>query len=240
MLSLSHNRLRTIRVRSESGPSELNIGSNGLHNWNTGFNFYQYGNGMMKKLDMSNNSFESLIQPEWAEGLQVLHASDNMLANLSSTTLQGFINLTELHVANNRLLFISSTALSQLTMLQSLYLDGNALTSLLGGIFLNQAELVELSITNNQLSVLHPDYFIGLDSLERLYLAGNRLVRISSEMFQHIPGIASIDLSQNEIQIFDLVSCSDLLFNLQYLLLVNNSIQCGDSLLSPPANKICI
>ncbi|XP_038069452.1 leucine-rich repeat-containing protein 15-like [Patiria miniata] len=222
-LSLSHNRLRYFR--STAVWEEVNMSSNGLRAWER-ISYFIEGHAridLMKKLDISNNSFDSLIQPDWAEGLQILYADDNILPNLSSTTLQGFINLTELHLANNRLVFISSTALSQLTKLRSLYLDGNVLTSLFGGIFLNQTDLVEISITNNQLSELHPDYFLGLDSLERLYLAGNRLVYVKSEMFRQMPGLITMDFSKNTITVFDITNCS-LLINLQNVLLAHNSI----------------
>ncbi|XP_038068437.1 insulin-like growth factor-binding protein complex acid labile subunit [Patiria miniata] len=218
-LSLSHNRLQHVYAEL---PSKFEIASNGLREF-SGFRFFLPPEILMEELDMSNNSFDSLIQPEWAEGLHILNADYNKLANLSSTTLQGFINLTELHLANNRLLFISSTALSQLTKLRSLYLDGNALTSLLGAIFLNQADLVELSITNNQLSELYPDYFLGLDSLERLYLAGNRLVYVHSEMFRQMPFLTTMDFSKNKLKVFDLTNCS-LLGNLQNIMLAHNSI----------------
>ncbi|XP_038068608.1 leucine-rich repeats and immunoglobulin-like domains protein 2 [Patiria miniata] len=218
LLSLSHNRLQNFYADI---PSRLIIASNGLHELG-GWNFYKRGEALLEELDIRNNLFDSLVQPDWAEGLQILYADDNILANLSSTTLQGFVNLTELHLANNRLLFISSTALSQLTMLRYLYLDGNALTSLLGGIFLNQADLVELSITNNQLSELHPDHFLGLDSLERLYLAENRLVYVHSEMFRQMPGLTTIDFSSNKLEVFDIGNC--ILGNLAKLLLAHNSI----------------
>ncbi|XP_038069336.1 leucine-rich repeat and immunoglobulin-like domain containing-NOGO receptor-interacting protein 4 [Patiria miniata] len=220
VLSLSHNTLNTLSL---SVPFELNIASNGLNNFKNSFNLLRSGNTFMKKLYIKNNSFDSLVQPDWAEGLQILYADDNMLANLSPTTLQGFINLTELHLANNRLVFISSTALSQLTMLRSLYLDSNTLTSLLGGTFLHQAELVELSMTNNQLSVLHQDYFLGLGSLERLHLAGNRLVYVHTEMLRQMPGLTNMDFSNNTIDVFDITNCS-LLSNLQNILLAHNSI----------------
>ncbi|XP_038067362.1 leucine-rich repeats and immunoglobulin-like domains protein 2 [Patiria miniata] len=222
-LSLSHNRLRYFR--STAVWEEVNMSSNGLRVWER-ISYFIEGRAridLMQKLDISNNSFDSLIQPGWAEGLQILYADDNILANLSSTTLQGFTNLTELHLANNRLVFISSTALSQLTKLRSLYLDGNALTSLFGGIFLNQADLVEISIINNHLCDLHPDYFLGLDSLERLHLAGNRLVYVKSEMFRQMPGLVTMDFSKNTINVFDITNCS-LLINLQNVLLAHNSI----------------
>ncbi|XP_022105017.1 leucine-rich repeats and immunoglobulin-like domains protein 2 isoform X2 [Acanthaster planci] len=220
LLSLSHNRVRYLEART---PGELILASNGLHELDNGFRLFERENSLMEKLDIRNNSFDSLIQPDWAEGLEILHADDNLLANLSSTTLQGFVNLTELHLANNRLLFISPSALSQLTMLQSLYLDDNALTSLLGGIFLSQAELVELSITNNQISVLHPDYFTGLDSLERLHLAGNRLLYVHSVMFRHMPRLTTIDFSQNELERFDITNCN-LFSDLENVSLTENSL----------------
>ncbi|XP_022105038.1 leucine-rich repeats and immunoglobulin-like domains protein 2 [Acanthaster planci] len=235
LLSLSHNRLRNAYVQA---PNELIISSNGLLGFDNGFGVYQHENKFMEKLDVRNNSFDSLIQPDWAEGLKILYADDNMLTNLSSTTLQGFVNLTELHLANNRLLFISSTALNQLTMLRSFYLDGNALTSLFGGIFCTQAELVELSITNNQLSVLHPNYFIGLDSLERLYLAGNRLLYVHSVVFRHMPGLITSDFSHNELEIFDITNCS-LLSNLQYVLLDHNLIN-DSSYIRGPCNNLVV
>ncbi|XP_038068418.1 leucine-rich repeats and immunoglobulin-like domains protein 2 [Patiria miniata] len=219
LLSLSNNKLQTIGAPL---PAKFVIASNGLRAF-SGFDFFDRGETLMEELDISNNSFDSLIQPEWAEGLQILYADDNILANLSSTTLQGFINLTELHLANNRLLFISSTALSQLTKLRSLYIDGNALTSLFGGIFLNQADLVELSIASNQLSVLHQDYFFGLDSLERLYLAGNRLVYVQSEMFGQMLGLTMVDFSQNKLEVFEIKNCG-ILSNLKSILLAHNSI----------------
>ncbi|XP_033648006.1 leucine-rich repeat and fibronectin type-III domain-containing protein 5-like [Asterias rubens] len=185
----------------------------------------------MKRMDMSNNSFDSLIQPPWAEGLEFLNADTNLLANLSSTTLSGFVDLTELHVANNRLLFISSTALSQLTMLRSLYLDDNALTSLFG-VFFNQSILFELSITNNQLTTLHADYFMGLLSLKRLYLAGNQLTSVNMLMFQLVPEIINLDLSQNELQLVDLQDCALInLTNLQYLSLAHNLIHDAETIL---------
>ncbi|XP_033647624.1 phospholipase A2 inhibitor-like [Asterias rubens] len=158
-------------------------------------------------MDVSNNSLQSLIQPTWAEKVEFLNADTNLLANLSSTTLSGFVDLTELHVANNRLLFISPTALSQLPMLQSLHLDDNALTSLFGGVFFNQSNLVELSITNNRLTLLHTHYFMGLVSLERLYLAGNQLTSVNSQMFQLVPEIITLDLSRNELQLIDMQDC---------------------------------
>ena len=68
--------------------------------------------------------------------LEFLNADTNLLANLSSTTLSGFANLTELHVSNNHLLYITSSALDHLFKLQSLYLDGNEPdVSVCGSIF---------------------------------------------------------------------------------------------------------
>ncbi|XP_038068433.1 leucine-rich repeat-containing protein 15-like [Patiria miniata] len=221
LVSLSHNKLSTCTLTASS-LFELNVASNGLKGLQS-VDVHIRGGNNIRKLNVSNNSFDSFIQPDWAEGLQILYADDNILANLSPTTLQGFFNLTELHIANNRLVFISPTALSQITMLRSLYLDGNALTSLLGGIFLNKPDLVELSITNNQLSELHPDSFLGLDSLERLYLAGNRLVFVNSEMFWQMPGLTTMDFSQNKLEVVDFINCS-LLSNLQNILLADNSI----------------
>ncbi|XP_038068450.1 leucine-rich repeat-containing protein 4C-like [Patiria miniata] len=221
LVSLSHNKLGTCTL-TVSSLCEFNIASNGLNDLRS-VDVRVSGGNNMKKLNINSNSFDSLIQPGWAEGLQILHADGNILANLSSTTLQGFSSLTELHLANNRLVFISSTALSQLTMLRSLNLDGNALTSFLGGTFLNQAKLVELSITNNQLSELHPDDFLGLDSLERLYLPENRLVYVNPEMFRQMPGLTMIDFSYNKLEVFDITNCS-VLSNLTNLLLAQNSI----------------
>ncbi|XP_022105012.1 leucine-rich repeats and immunoglobulin-like domains protein 2 [Acanthaster planci] len=182
------------------------------------------GNNRFNRLVELHLDYNNIADPDWAESLQILYADDNMLANLSSTTLRGFVSLTELHLANNRLLFVSPTSLSQLTMLRSLYLDGNALTSLSGGVFLNLAKLIQLSITNNQLSVLHPDYFIGLDSLERLYLAGNRLFYVHSEMFRHIPRLIRVDLSQNELDVYDTTNCSRHT-SLQKVLLAHNLLR---------------
>ncbi|XP_038067184.1 leucine-rich repeats and immunoglobulin-like domains protein 2 [Patiria miniata] len=221
LVSLSHNKLTTLTLTVLS-LYELNIANNEFKDIQS-VDVRQSGGNNLKKLDISSNSFDSLIQPDWAEGLQILHADDNILANLSSTTLQGFSSLTELHLANNRLVFISTTALSQLTKLRSLYLDGNALTSFLGGVFLNQTDLVEISITNNQLSELHPDSFLGLDSLERLYLAGNRLVYAHSELFRQMPDLTTMDVSNNELEVFDIRNCSRLR-NLTNLMLANNSI----------------
>ncbi|XP_022105014.1 insulin-like growth factor-binding protein complex acid labile subunit [Acanthaster planci] len=219
-LSLSHSKLQVINIPV---PTKLIIASDGLNRLNNKLWTFQPGNKLIETLDIRNNSFDSLIQPDWAEGLQILHADDNILANLSSKTLKGFVDLKELHLASNRLLFISSTALSHLTMLRSLYLDGNFLTSLLGGIFLSQAELVELSITNNQLSFLHPDYFIGLNSLERLYLTRNRLLYVHSGMFRQMSRLNTLDISQNELNVFDSTNCS-FLNHLENLLLAHNSI----------------
>ena len=219
-ISLSHNRIWYMYLRSV--PITLNLDSNGLHHFDS---FYlNYGHDdIMKNMSLRNNSFDSLIQPDWAEDLEFLDADNNMLANLSTTTLQGFVNLTELHIANNHLLFILPSALSQLTMLRSLYLDGNALTSLFGGVFFNQSNLTELSMTYNQLTMLHPDYFIGLVSLERLYLEGNQLVSVNAEMFRQMPQIIMMDISKNVLQVFDLEDC-DPLTNLRNLSLAHNSI----------------
>ncbi|XP_038066999.1 insulin-like growth factor-binding protein complex acid labile subunit [Patiria miniata] len=235
LLSLSHNGLQHIKTPL---PTKFIIASNGLREF-SGFNFFQREETLLEELDIRNNSFDSLIQPEWAEGLQILYADDNILANLSSTTLQGFGSLTELHLANNRLMFISSTALSQLTKLRSLYLDGNALTSLFGEIFLKQGELVELSIANNQLHQLYPDYFLGLNSLERLYLAGNRLVYVQPEMFRQMPGLTTMDFSKNELEVFDITNCS-LLKNVTNLLLAHNSIHAASYILGHCNNLIVL
>ena len=219
-ISLSHNRLNRMYLRSV--PITLNLDSNGLHH----FDSLKLNNGqdvIMKNISLRNNSFDSLIQPDWAEGLEFLDADNNVLPNLSTTTLQGFINLMELHIANNHLLFILPSALSQLTMLRSLYLDGNALTSLFGGVFFKQSNLTELSMTYNQLTMLHPDYFIGLVSLERLYLEGNQLVSVNAEMFRQMPQIIMMDISKNVLQVFDLEDC-DPLTNLRNLSLAHNSI----------------
>ncbi|XP_071789739.1 uncharacterized protein [Asterias amurensis] len=226
-ISLNHNQLQSVYVYI-GATYTFNVGSNGLANWN-GTNIRDYY--AMKRMDMSNNSFDSLIQPPWAEALEFLNADTNLLANLSSTTLSGFVDLTELHVANNRLLFISPTALSQLSMLQSLYLDDNDLTSLFGGVFSNQSYLVELSITNNRLTMLHPDYFMGLVSLERLYLAGNQLTSVNAQMFQMVLEILTLDLSQNELQLVDLHDCALHLTNLQNLSLPHNKIHDTNTIL---------
>ncbi|XP_022105015.1 peroxidasin homolog [Acanthaster planci] len=225
LISLSYNRLQYVYVPA---PNELIIANNGLRGLNIGIWVYQRENNIMRKLDVRSNSFDCLIQPDWAEGLLILHANGNLLRNLSSTTLQGFVNLTELHLANNRLLFIYPTALHQLTLLRSLYLDDNALTSLFGGVFLNQADLLELSITNNQLSVLHPDYFFGLGSLERLYLAGNRLLDVNPEIFRLMPGLTTIDFSQNDLNIFDITDSNllEIFGALSRLELEGNPLQC--------------
>ncbi|XP_022090564.1 leucine-rich repeat-containing protein 15-like [Acanthaster planci] len=221
VVSLSHNELNTLSL---SIPLELNMASNGLTDFRHSFNLSRSRGRFMNKLDIRNNSFHSLRQPDWAEGLQILYADDNMLTNLSSTTLQGFSSLTELHLANNRLSFISSSALRQLILLQSLYLDDNDLASLQDGTFLSQAELKELSIKNNQLSVLRPNYFTGLDSLERLSVAGNRLLYVHADMFGRLtPELITIDLSQNEIIVFDITNCNRL-GNLQSVLLAQNSV----------------
>ncbi|XP_071810377.1 uncharacterized protein [Asterias amurensis] len=226
--SLNHNQLQSVSI--DASLDTLNVGSNGLSNWNS-FYISRYRN-TMKRMDMSNNSFDSLIQPPWTEGLEFLNADTNLLANLSSTTLSGFVDLTELHVANNRLLFISSTALSQLTMLRSLYLDDNALTSLFGGVFFNQSILFELSITNNRLTMLHSDYFMGLLSLKRLYLAGNQLTSVNMLMFQLVPEIINVDLSRNELQLVDLQDCPLVnLTNLQDLSLAHNLIRDAETIL---------
>ncbi|XP_071808044.1 uncharacterized protein [Asterias amurensis] len=228
-ISLNDNRLQQ-RVHTHYIPRIFNIGSNGLRNWNR-FEVRSYGD-TVKRMDLSNNSFDSLIQPHWARNVEFLNADTNLLANLSSTTLSGFVNLTELHVANNRLLFISPTALSQLSMLQSLYLDDNDLTSLFGGVFFNQSNLFELSITNNRLTMLHPDYFMGLVSLKRLYLAGNHLTSVNSQMFQLAPDILTLDLSRNELQQVDLQDCALInLTNLQDLSLAHNLIHDADTIL---------
>ncbi|XP_071784410.1 uncharacterized protein [Asterias amurensis] len=227
LLSLNHNQLQSVSI--DATPDTLNVGSNGLSNWNR-FYISRYRN-TMKRMDMSNNSFDSLIQPNWAEGLEFLNADTNLLANLSSTTLSGFVDLTELHVADNRLLFISTTALSQLTMLRSLYLDDNALTSLFG-VFFNQSILFELSITNNRLTTLHADYFMGLLSLKRLYLAGNQLTSVNMLMFQLVPEIINLDLSQNELQLVDLQDCPLINHtNLQDLSLAHNLIHDAETIL---------
>ncbi|XP_033627125.1 insulin-like growth factor-binding protein complex acid labile subunit [Asterias rubens] len=226
-ISLNHNQLLSVDLNI-GATDTFNIGSNGLANWDGIYIGDYYA---MKRLDMSNNSFDSLIQPPWAEALELLNADTNLLANLSSTTLSGFVDLTELHVANNRLLFISPTALSQLSMLQSLYLDDNDLTSLFGGVFSNQSYLIELSITTNRLTMLHPDYFLGLVSLERLYLAGNQLTSVNAQMFQMVPEILTLDLSQNELQLVDLHDCALHLTNLQHLSLAHNKIHDTNTIL---------
>ncbi|XP_071810376.1 uncharacterized protein [Asterias amurensis] len=227
-ISLNDNRLQ--RVHFHFCPSQLDIGSNRLQHLG-GFSIIRRHRDKVKRLDISNNSFDSLIQPLWAEGLEFLNADTNLLANLFSTTLSGFVDLTELHVANNRLLFISPTALSQLSMLQSLYLDDNALTSLFGGVFFNQSNLVELSITNNRLTMLHSDYFVGLLSLKRLYLAGNQLTSVNSKMFQLVPDILTLDLSRNELQLVDLQDCAFHLTSLQNLSLAHNLIHDPETIL---------
>ncbi|XP_071790608.1 uncharacterized protein [Asterias amurensis] len=218
IMSISHNQLQSVYVDGNVGI--FNVGSNGLSNWNNFSLFERYYHSHY--LDISNNSFNALIQPRWAKGLKFLNADMNLLANLSSTTLSGFVDLTALHVANNRLLFISPTALSQLSMLQSLYLDNNSLTSLLG-VFFNQSNLEELSITNNRLTMLHSDYFVGLLSLKRLYLAGNHLTSVNSQML--MPQILTLDLSRNELQLVDLQDCALNLTSLQDLSLAHNLIQ---------------
>ncbi|XP_071810378.1 uncharacterized protein [Asterias amurensis] len=229
-ISLNDNRLQQT-VHIHYTPRIFNIGSNGLRNWNR-FDIHPYGD-TVKSMDLRNNSFDSLlIQPNWARNVEFLNADTNLLANLSSTTLSGFVDLTELHVANNRLLFISPNALSQLSMLQSLYLDDNDLTSLFGGVFFNQSNLFELSITNNRLTMLHPDYFMGLLSLKRLYLAGNQLTSVNSQMFQLVPDILTLDLSQNELQQVDLQDCAFInLTNLQDLSLAHNLIHDVETIL---------
>ncbi|XP_038068443.1 leucine-rich repeats and immunoglobulin-like domains protein 2, partial [Patiria miniata] len=197
LVSLSHNRLSTCNLRA-SFMFELNIASNGLKDFKS-VKVHLSKNKDMNKLDISNNSFDSLIQPDWAEGLQILYADDNMLANLSSTTLQGFSSLTELHLANNRLVFISPTALSQLTKLLYLYIAGNRLVHVHSEMFRQVPGLTTMDFSENKLEVFDITNCLP-SNLSNLLLAYNSIHNISL-ILGHCDKLVVLDLSFNQIEV---------------------------------------
>ncbi|XP_050725676.1 relaxin receptor 2-like [Eriocheir sinensis] len=105
----------------------------------------------------------------------ILFLEDNLVEQLTVTTLRGF------------------------TALEALYLRRNRIRVIIGGAFVNQPRLLDLELNFNKITFIAQDAFRGLKSLVNLNLKGNPLLVMESGTLKQLSALDSLRLADMEL-----------------------------------------
>ncbi|NXE95944.1 LRC32 protein, partial [Menura novaehollandiae] len=166
---------------------------------------------------------------ELGQGIKHLELSNNLIQNLSGSSMPGFGQLEYLDVCFNQLEAVSATALARLPglrwlLLGSNHLDRNYLANGEAFRVLRNIEVLDLSV-NNLESHMASWYISNLTSLRVLDLSGNRMTKLLAGTFRSSPGLRRLDLSNNYIMEIQ-EGAFEPLEELEVLNLAWNSLHC--------------
>jgi hypothetical protein len=180
----SHNEISSIDVDAfflSDGLTELNLSSNRLTigAFRSQNSMTLFGLTALRSLDLSNNNFTELSQPDMLLSTRTtlveLDLSDNVIAWIADGALADLSTLESLDLSRNRIQSLTSRNFLGLTWLQRIDLSDNQLESLPDGLFAQCHRLRLLDLRRNTIRYISAEAFDGLDGLTDLLLDDNKL-----------------------------------------------------------------
>ncbi|KFQ35258.1 Leucine-rich repeat-containing protein 32, partial [Merops nubicus] len=169
---------------------------------------------------------------ELAQGVKHLELSNNLLQNLSGSSMPTFGQLEYLDVCSNLLEVVSATALARLPQLRVLLLGSNRLdrNPLANGRALHLLRNIEvLDLSANHLESHVVGWYISnLTQLRTLDLSGNKMTRLPAGIFRSAPRLRQLDLSNNYLLEIE-EGAFEALEELEVVNLALNSLHCISS-----------
>lgn len=173
-------------------------------------------NATGSKLDVDPSPFKPLSK------LTFLDLSNNNIANIRESMLEGLVNLKVLMLQHNNLARLWKSAnpggpvlfLKGAQNLKTLQMDSNGLDEIPEGALRGLSNLSELSLTNNLLNSLKDTVFDDLTSLRVLRLQKNLITTVKPEVFK-IP-MSNLSLLVMDKNPFD-CTCESILWFVTWL-----------------------
>ncbi|XP_072006045.1 platelet glycoprotein Ib alpha chain [Engystomops pustulosus] len=141
-----------------------------------------------------NLGLSKLPLDEIPKDTAILVLSSNSLKSLSTSSLQGFKDLTELEATDTGM---SSFIIDVSLRIEELNLANNSLTAIPEVSKLPGLTTVQLS--NNRISTIPKETFTGLTRLTRLELQHNQIHSLDEEVFMDLQSLKHLDLSYNNL-----------------------------------------
>lgn len=151
--------------------------------------------------ECSLTSLDDIDLKTFAEHLQILVLSGNLLQTIKPSWFVGFVQLTTLDLSGNQITVIDDpTVFKELPKLENINLCRNEITRLHRGLFREMIFLKTLDLSDNRLQVFDEGLFRDLVRLEQINLSGNGIQRLNMvKVFSKTRSLAKIDLSNNQL-----------------------------------------
>ncbi|KAK7866903.1 hypothetical protein R5R35_001645 [Gryllus longicercus] len=119
--------------------------------------------------------------------------------DITSTSLNGLSNATELHLSDNKLQTISKSVFTSVPLLVSLYLDGNKISQIEVDAFEDLTQLTFLDLSRNSLQLPEDGPFLRSSSLGALRLDACGLEALPAAALRALPALRSLSLAGNDL-----------------------------------------
>ncbi|CAC5357126.1 unnamed protein product [Mytilus coruscus] len=182
--------------------------------------YYTFASNLIYSLE--EDAFEHIVNA-YVFGLQY-----NELVDLPEDVFDPVKGLLQLDLKLNKLVSLPIGIFKSLGNLITLLLQGNMLISLEAGIFDNLYSLEQLYLQDNVMITLEAGIFDLLYSLEILLVNNNMLTTLDVGVFDGTSFLQTLFLHQNKLSNIP-VGIFDSLYNLLYLNIRNNALQCDCS-----------
>ncbi|XP_059150135.1 toll-like receptor Tollo [Physella acuta] len=146
--------------------------------------------------NVSFNNLKEIPVLSYAESLQVVDLSNNVITSLLPVTFQDLQALKKIVLSNNQLTSLHVRQFKGCESLEVLDLSSNSLNKLDVDIFTFVKSIVEINLSNNQLTSFSQE-FMSLVNLKILNLSGNKITQTYRGQFPN--HVEIIDLSRNNI-----------------------------------------
>eukprot|EP00038_Savillea_parva_P006120 m.161761 g.161761 ORF g.161761 m.161761 type:complete len:2425 (-) comp12114_c0_seq1:110-7384(-) len=155
---------------------------------------------MLANLKLGHNRLTSISLGGVPSSLRDLDLNDNLISDVTSTSLRTLVALSKLRLDGNLLTDVPQDAFVGLLNLRQLDLSRNHLTQLYSNTFSTNTDIETLKLDNNRLGYLHGALFRPLTDLEVLQLANNSITLIPDHLFWANTNLETVDLSNNSLR----------------------------------------
>jgi Leucine-rich repeat (LRR) protein len=152
----------------------------------------------LKKLDLSDNNFNSIENCDFFKELEYLNLANNKIDDLENLPLGKLTNLKTLILDGNYIRFFIPDYFIQNNLLKEISLSDNLITHLAGNYNNKLQNLTRLNLENNRIDVIDPSHFYN-SNIKKLNLGKNHIVLMPSYAFEHATKLEDLNLDENNI-----------------------------------------
>jgi Leucine-rich repeat (LRR) protein len=153
----------------------------------------------LEYLDLARNDLTKIPQSDVNSHVFYLYMSENLIENVTNSSLANLRNLKELDLSHNKITTIEPDAFSYFVMIKKIDLSSNKLEYLHPNL-LNQLKTIyplSLNLSNNFLKSIDSEFFVNLRSLEKLDLSFNKIHLIEDDTFVNSAQLKDLYLNHN-------------------------------------------